>query len=224
MNEIEDQECLYSGCKELLSTEQVKRKSPYCSLKCGTLGNKKGIYGKCSFAKCHNLMYTKKSDIREQNFCSRSCLGSSGYKARKKKEYVPKPTKNIFVCSICGEQTSGSIHKKLDFCSRTCRAISDRNKLIVSWMDGNQSAVVSGNGGRLAFWFINWYKENVDYTCEYDGCNWRKFHPVDGRPGVQLDHIDGNPFNQDKTNLRCLCPEHHWATDTYGGRNISKNK
>lgn len=37
---------------------------------------------------------------------------------------------------------------------------------------------------------------------------------------LQLDHIDGNPFNNLFDNLRILCPNCHTQTDTFTGRNI----
>lgn len=36
---------------------------------------------------------------------------------------------------------------------------------------------------------------------------------------VQLDHIDGNPDNNDPTNLRLLCPNCHSETPTWGMKN-----
>lgn len=36
---------------------------------------------------------------------------------------------------------------------------------------------------------------------------------------LQVDHIDGNCGNNDKNNLRLLCPNCHSQTDTWGGKN-----
>ena len=42
-----------------------------------------------------------------------------------------------------------------------------------------------------------------------------------GRPmPLELDHIDGNRFNNLFVNLRLLCPNCHALTSTYRGRNI----
>jgi heterodisulfide reductase subunit B len=40
---------------------------------------------------------------------------------------------------------------------------------------------------------------------------------------IELDHIDGNPQNHSKDNLRLICPNCHAQTDTYKGKNIGKN-
>jgi len=39
---------------------------------------------------------------------------------------------------------------------------------------------------------------------------------------ITLDHIDGNPGNNDKSNLRLLCPNCHAQTDTFCAKNSRK--
>lgn len=41
---------------------------------------------------------------------------------------------------------------------------------------------------------------------------------------MELDHIDGNSENNDRTNLRLICPNCHSQTETYRGRNVGRNK
>lgn len=39
---------------------------------------------------------------------------------------------------------------------------------------------------------------------------------------IELDHIDGNPENSTKENLRLICPNCHAQTETYRGKNMGK--
>lgn len=41
---------------------------------------------------------------------------------------------------------------------------------------------------------------------------------------IQLEHIDGNPNNSSKENLRLICPNCHAQTDTYCGKNMGRPK
>lgn len=42
-----------------------------------------------------------------------------------------------------------------------------------------------------------------------------------GKPiPLELDHIDGNKENEERNNLRCICPNCHSFTPTYKGKNV----
>ena len=57
-------------------------------------------------------------------------------------------------------------------------------------------------------------KQNI---CELCGLG-----PIwNGKPlSLQLDHIDGNHYNQALSNLRIICPNCHTQTDTHGSKKI----
>lgn len=62
----------------------------------------------------------------------------------------------------------------------------------------------------------------LEYKCETCGCdgNWQG-----GQISLEIDHIDGDNSNNERENLRYLCPNCHALTDTYRGRNKAlKNK
>ena len=56
--------------------------------------------------------------------------------------------------------------------------------------------------------------------CEQCGINeWNGKHL-----SFELDHIDGNNYNNSLDNLRFLCPNCHSQTDTFRGRNVNTGK
>jgi Zn finger protein HypA/HybF involved in hydrogenase expression len=61
-------------------------------------------------------------------------------------------------------------------------------------------------------------RENLlQYKCAL--CHQLPFHN-EKELTLQLDHINGNPFDNQLENLRFLCPNCHTQTETYTGRNM----
>lgn len=60
---------------------------------------------------------------------------------------------------------------------------------------------------------------------EQDGkCNKCGIDSWQGKPiSLELDHIDGNNKNNDRSNLECLCPNCHAQTPTWRGRKRKEN-
>jgi 5-methylcytosine-specific restriction endonuclease McrA len=55
-------------------------------------------------------------------------------------------------------------------------------------------------------------------------CGWACRHAKTGRVPIQVDHVDGDPYNHRPENLRLLCPNCHSLTDTYGGLNSGRGR
>ncbi len=67
---------------------------------------------------------------------------------------------------------------------------------------------------------IRLFKENIKkQKCEL--CNWAKVS-VDGRIPLELDHINGDRYDNRIQNLRVLCPNCHSLQSTHRGRNKKK--
>lgn len=57
-----------------------------------------------------------------------------------------------------------------------------------------------------------------EHKCEV--CNTSKW--MDKEIPLELDHIDGDHYNNKLVNLRIICPNCHAQTDTNSGKNIGK--
>ena len=53
-------------------------------------------------------------------------------------------------------------------------------------------------------------------------CGWSEVNPVIGRSPLEIDHIDGNAYNNVENNLILLCPNCHALTPTY--KNLNKGR
>ena len=100
------------------------------------------------------------------------------------------------------------------YCSCKCSTEYRKKQYIKEWLDGEK---VGGNGFELSHFIRNYLLENSNYKCSK--CGWGQTNQFTGKIPLHIDHIDGNPFNHSKCNLRVLCPNCHSLTGTFGSRN-----
>ena len=106
--------------------------------------------------------------------------------------------------------------RKQIYCSNICQ-VEYQHKLYISDWKSNKECGWSGKTKQLSHHIVKYMLIKANYSCEE--CNWNKHHPVDNRPLVEIDHIDGDASNCKEENLKVLCPNCHSLTPTFRARN-----
>lgn len=147
-----------------------------------------------------------------QKFCSRSCNATYNNYKRKgtfykhRENYVPR---NNYICWYCGGPTKGS-----RFCSNTCYAKYEGDKIIQKWKRGEISG--STKAGIISA-IRNYIFEKNNFQCQR--CGYNTPNPFTGNSILQIHHVDGDSTNSKEDNLELLCPNCHALTENYGSRN-----
>lgn len=205
----------YTAEKRYLNRGQGKT----CSHECGIiLSSQKRKKEKtpntfCSF--CFAPLYRKNSSIsnHEHFFCNAEHMQLAQRQGIIKTG--PKSTiLNKMKCLYCEKITrnSDSICQR---CQKTTIAIG-------RWLSGDNDATlnISKSTGMPVDTkkFVKAYlKETRGDCCEQ--CGFFGINPATGNSIIQLEHVDGNCFNNHPDNLKLLCPNCHAMTPTYGSLN-----
>lgn len=143
----------------------------------------------------------------QQKFCSRSCSAKLSNEGR---------GRPIGECLACQRKTSSS---QRIFCSRKCAASHKTAKIIDKWFaDPNTGTCQQGLIRPIKTYLIT-LAEN---KCSL--CGWNKINPSTGRCPIEIDHIDGNCYNNAPENLRVICPNCHSLTPTYRALNRASSR
>lgn len=187
------------------------RKKEFCSRKC-TNQYQTQISTKEIFCKNCNTAVTKKlSEISNNNFCSQSCAAS--YNNRNRAAKHPQITHD---CVICGQKTKKN---SIKYCSIKCQHQHYRDEKIKEWLNGNFSNAITGKTLQIKPFIRNYLKDKALNKCSK--CGWNDINPVTKRCPLEINHIDGNPLNNDILNLEVLCPNCHALTPNF--RALNKN-
>ena len=187
------------------STEIAKilnrsKKSVKCKLK--RLGEQYEKYNKKEkiikyCINCSNKITTRSGEL----FCGRSC--SAIYNNKKRKE-----VKN---CINCGTELNCNQKK---YCSNVCNGEHIR-KLFFEQIENGDTTLNSKN-------YKNYMVFKYGEKCME--CGWSETNKYSGKIPIELEHIDGNSYNNNLDNLKLLCPNCHSLTPTYKGLNSGNGR
>lgn len=154
------------------------------------------------------VVIKNKRDFRTK-FCSHSCSATYNNLKRDRKWSEIK----CLYCLKIGNNYGG----KSKFCSIECAGAYRSKQLIQDWIEGKESGSQKNGGlkGSIRTYLI--LKENK--SCSL--CGWNKINPITQKSPLEVDHIDGDAFNNRPENLRILCPNCHSLTSTYKALNKS---
>lgn len=137
-------------------------------------------------------------------FCNNSCSAS----------YTNRRTKKKYnVCLNCGTE----IKPQNKYCSNKCQQEFQQKEWTEKWLDGEV------NGNTDSIWIEPRDRVRSYLFHKYDNkcsrCGWGEMNPFTGTIPLEVEHIDGNPYNTTPENVTLLCPNCHSLTSTYRGAN-----
>lgn len=119
----------------------------------------------------------------------------------------------IGTCNYCSKEFKyNPANKTGKYCSNSCQQEFQMKERLEKWFDGGKFP-----GKRTVKKYLT---EIYGYKCSCCGiCDWN------GNPiNLEIDHKDGDPYNDSPDNLRFICPNCHSQTETYRGKNRGKGR
>jgi endogenous inhibitor of DNA gyrase (YacG/DUF329 family) len=112
----------------------------------------------------------------------------------------------VYDCIECGKSVK-NYNTSGKYCSNTCQKEHEFKTRVTEWKSG-MGTIGKGTVKRYLT-ETDGYKCSV---CEID--NWC------GQPiNLEIDHADGDPYNNHHSNLRLICPNCHSQTKSFKNRN-----
>jgi predicted restriction endonuclease len=124
----------------------------------------------------------------------------------------------INYCLNCNKEIP-SVNK---YCSNKCQQVYEQKQWEEKWfageVSGNKSTVWIDVSKRVRTYLFKKY----DNKCAI--CGWGEINPFTGKIPLEVEHIDGDPYNTVPDNVTLLCPNCHSLTATYRGANRGKGR
>lgn len=154
---------------------------------------------------CNNkIPYLRRKNV----YCSSSCSAKVNNKIRKNDRIKVK------TCPNCNKLFKKNQRK---FCSRKCSNLFIFNTNYNLWSESKLPKNKSNGSKSIIKKYILLENEYKCFQCGINQYNNKKLT-------LELDHIDGDGTNDNKNNVRLLCPNCHGLTPTFKGKNIGNGK
>lgn len=116
-------------------------------------------------------------------------------------------------CSNCSKEFNYKPSQQNGrYCSNTCQQEFQKKQRIAEWLTGGKKP------GKITL--KEYLTETHGYKCSCCGISDWNGNPIN----LEIDHKDGDPYNDSPDNLRFICPNCHSQTDTYRGKNRGKGR
>ncbi len=121
-------------------------------------------------------------------------------------------------CKYCG----GDVPNRNEYCNNKCQSEYQSKLKLQDWLNGNNHT--QKGGCSIPPWMRRFLLNESNHKC--CECGWGEINPYTNKTPLDIDHIDGDAYNNIKENLRVLCPNCHSLKKTFkntGRRKSSRN-
>lgn len=196
-----------------LECNKETKNPKFCSISCSVKTQRRNEPRKNKTRICYLCGNSFEYTDLKQRFCSRSCSATFNNLKRSKKD------KAVGKCLYCEKIIYGHSKRNNKFCSRECSHKNKTKNIVDAWIIKPDSATqIQGLSSAIKKYLIKQSKNKCSQ------CGWGEINPITGRSPLEVDHIDGNCYNNDPSNLRVLCPNCHSLTPTYKALNKNSKR
>jgi predicted nucleic acid-binding Zn ribbon protein len=202
--------------KELLPADSLE-KILQGAQKSGEISRKRKLERKAEYDlspnRCKECSFPLDYEDRHNKFCSRSC-GATHHNRKVKKPEHP--------CKVCGI----AVRYDRTYCSKECQKLDPESFYhfdIEGWLRGEIEGGTGTNSlGGCRSAVRRYLLEEANHKCSK--CGWCEVHPITDKVPLEINHIDGDAFNNVRSNLEVLCPNCHSLTPNFRGLNKKSSR
>jgi hypothetical protein len=206
------------NCKRC-GNQRPRNNKVFCGVEC----HKKWMSETAAFynKKCElcGATFSGGSILKDVRFCSSKC--SHDYVNQLKRQNAINVNFNRFrACPVCDIEIPYSRAKRYNLrCSLKCDGIWKSRQIVEAWLKDSSKGTAKGGG--LNRTVRRHLIEQAQGRCSK--CNRVDVHETTGNYVIEVDHIDGNRFNNRQDNLAVLCGNCHALTQTYKANSRSSS-